>query len=350
MNEIWLLVSSKRQKRTEIRTAKHASVVPEADLDSLFDVGRYLKRSKDIDILLKTAEERAWDPADPTVLDLSKPFDTTREWVMPAAWFPELRSSIADELDERQRMLLGNEIMRWLLSGILHGEQAALYICAQLCTLLDDPAAQEFLANQAREEARHARAFTIYLVERWRSPYAVSDAFGRFLNDLYETDRVDQKIVGMSVLIEGFAMGAFSNIRSHTRDRVLANLLGFILRDEAVHHNFGALWLAEEASRCDPNEWRALQNFALQGFRALRLNLVSIYQRREIYERFGLDWQTVRDAVRNIRKNRNHIPGLEEDINPLAVLERGMDRANLLSKANRSRFAALFGSSHKADA
>lgn len=350
MNEIWLLVSSKRQKRSKVRTANHASVVPEANLESLFDIGRYLKRSADIDILLNTAEDRNWDPGDPNVMDFSRPFDVTRRSVMPEEWFPELRSGIASDLNEDQRILLGNEIIRWFLSGILHGEQVALYICAQLCTRLEDPAAQEFMANQAREEARHARAFTIYLVRRWGSPYAPSDAFGRLLHRLYKSARIDQKIVGMSVLIEGFAMGALSNIRAHTHDPALANVLGFILRDEAVHHNFGAFWLAEESGQYTQQDWRDLQSFTLQGYQALRLNLVSIYQRREVYGRFGLDWREVRDAVQDIRGFHDRAPGLEEDINPLAVLAKNLDRANLISAKNRSRFGSWLGPVHGAEA
>jgi len=42
------------------------------------------------------------------------------------------------------------------ISNLLHGEQGALSLSASLCHILLDPGAQEYAANQAREEARRA--------------------------------------------------------------------------------------------------------------------------------------------------------------------------------------------------
>jgi hypothetical protein len=49
---------------------------------------------------------------------------------------------------------------RWILSSILHGEQGALNLCrlrsATCCAI---QGAQEYAANQTREEARHVTGF-----------------------------------------------------------------------------------------------------------------------------------------------------------------------------------------------
>jgi hypothetical protein len=63
---------------------------------------------------------------------------------------------------------------------------------------------------------------------------------------------------------------------------------------------------------------------------ALCLNLVSIYQRREIYGPLGLDWRRVRLAIRESRGRRGKAPGLEEGINPLTVLARNLVRMGLM--------------------
>ena len=51
----------------------------------------------------------------------------------------------------------------WSISNLLHGEQGALSLSASLCHVLLDPGAQEYAANQAREEARHVTGFTRYI-------------------------------------------------------------------------------------------------------------------------------------------------------------------------------------------
>ena len=63
--------------------------------------------------------------------------------------------SVANKLSEKQKIKLNNESFRWTLSQILHGEQGALSLSASLCHILKDPGAQEYAANQTREEARH---------------------------------------------------------------------------------------------------------------------------------------------------------------------------------------------------
>jgi hypothetical protein len=71
--------------------------------------------------------------------------------------------SIAEKLTEKQKIKLNNESFRFVLSQILHGEQAALSLSASLCHVLKDPGAQEYAANQTREEARHVTGFTKYI-------------------------------------------------------------------------------------------------------------------------------------------------------------------------------------------
>lgn len=287
--------------------------------------------------LAASFDERVWDPSDPAYLDLSRPFDTATEPVMPETWFPELRTPLAQALPPPERAGLGNEIIRWLLSGILRGERAAATLCRQIEAAADDPLVKACAANQAREEDRHDAAFARYIAARWGTPHPAGAAFGRFVDELIATDRISLKIVGMSVLVEGFAMGALSNIREHTHDPALARLLGLVLRDESVHHGFGALWLEHFAAGCAADEWAKLQRFAGRGFDVLCVNLLSVHQRRRVYARAGLDWRAVRAAVRSQRRDSARIPGPEETVNPLRVVARNLDRAGLIGSADRPR-------------
>jgi rubrerythrin len=306
---------------------------------SLFDVGRYTLPTGDINRLLSSSHDRHWDPADPAFLDLRQPFDVENQWIMPREWFPELRCGITDQLDEGAQIRLGNEITRWLLSGILHGEQGAVHLSAQLCTMLRDPAEREFAANQAREEARHASAFTRYIRARWGEPYPVGEAFGRLLCDLINSGDVGRKLVGMGLLVEGFAMGAFSNIHSHTNDAPLKSMMKLLMRDEATHLNFALWWMEQNIPAMADDQRGSLSNWAVRGFAALYLNLISIRQRKGVYDRLGLDWRRVRDAVREVRRDRERAPSIEEDMNPIAVMARTLDRSGLLVAHDRSQVA-----------
>ena len=91
---------------------------------------------------------------------------------MPRSMVIELNCAVADKLDEGQQIHLANESTRFMLSSILHGEQGALSLSASLCLILRDPGAQEYAANQTREEARHVTAFASYIETRWGKPLA----------------------------------------------------------------------------------------------------------------------------------------------------------------------------------
>lgn len=300
-----------------------------------FDVSRYRPDPGPLLELPSAARGRDWDPFDDTDLDLATPFHVVDRAVMPLDWFPELRTPTARGLDDKARVRLGNEVARWLLSGILHGEQAAVHVAAQLCDRFTDPAAQAFAANQAREETRHVAAFSRYLHARWGPPYPVGEAFGRFLRHLVDTERIERKIVGIGVIVEGFAMGAFANIHAHTQDPALKSMMRALMREEAAHHNFALLWVDEALAQADDEARHDLGEWAATGFQAMLLNLLSLRQRRAAIEAAGVDWQRLRDEVREQRRAGRSPVGLQEDINPLAILARAMERFGLCSAWTR---------------
>jgi hypothetical protein len=80
-----------------------------------------------------------WDPFNPAYLDFAQPFDLARKPVVALERFPELNCAATDHLDEGRKIRLANEIQRWNLSNILHGEQGALSLSASLCDILLDP-------------------------------------------------------------------------------------------------------------------------------------------------------------------------------------------------------------------
>ena len=76
--------------------------------------------------------------------------------------------------------------------------------------MLKDQGAQEYAANQTREEARHVTAFAKYVKARWGRPRPCGTVLKQLLVDIISAPEVYKKIIGMQMLVEGLAMGAFA--------------------------------------------------------------------------------------------------------------------------------------------
>jgi len=189
------------------------AVAPD-DFAAMLEVPRYGRRTDAFDGIISATHDHFWDPLDKTYIDFDQPFDIATTPIMPLDTVVELRSAVADRLVDNQKIQLANDVTHWSISNLLHGEQGALSLSASLCHVLVDPGAQEYAANQAREEARHVAGFTRYIAARWGDPLPVGKTIETVLKDLVSTPEVYKKIVGMQMLVEGIAMGAFATFNA----------------------------------------------------------------------------------------------------------------------------------------
>jgi len=316
------------------------TVAPD-DFRSMIEVERYGQRSAAFDKIISQTHDHFWDPMDDNYIDFATPFDVENEYMMPPDRVPELNSAVADVLDEKQRIKLANESMRWQLSNILHGEQGALSLSANLCHILKDPGAQEYASNQAREEARHVTAYARYIETRWQQgPYPVGEVLGNLLDDLVHTPVVYRKIVGMQMLLEGLAMGAFANLHHHSRDPLLKRLTQLVMTDEAFHHKFGKIWADKTIRNLKEKEQNAIEDWAAEVFEMLLFNLVNIRQKRAIYASVGLDWEWVRDAVRENFGEDERKNELKSGTNVFRVLAKTLLQAGIITDRTRHVYGA----------
>src|ERR1051325_389970 len=128
------------------------------DFPAMLDVDRYGRRSTAFDRIISATHDHFWDPLDPRYIDFSQRFDLETEMVLPEDFFVIFRTRIGDAMSREQKIRFASQSARWQISSILHGEQGALALSASLCHILKDPGAQEYAANQTREEARHVRS------------------------------------------------------------------------------------------------------------------------------------------------------------------------------------------------
>ena len=315
------------------------NTVDRDDFPALIDVDRYGERTSAFDKIIASTHDHFWDPTDPAYLDFSQPFDLQTQTLVPTSMIVELNSAVADRLDEGQKIRLANENTRFMLSSILHGEQGALSLSASLCMILRDPGAQEYAANQTREEARHVTAFARYIETRWGTPLPVGQTLKDLMTELVLAPEVYKKLIGMQMLIEGLAMGAFATVHAKTADPLLRRLVQMVMTDEAFHHKFGKIWADRTVPKLTEAEHEKVEQWAAQCFQTLLFNLVNAEQKQVIYAPFGLDWQWVRSAVMESFTDADRRRLMSQSTNIFRVLIKTLLKAGIITERTRAIYA-----------
>jgi hypothetical protein len=310
------------------------------DFDAMIEVERYARRTGAFDEIISQTEDHFWDPLDPAYVDFEQPFDLAGETIMPRDFTIELNCAVADRLDEGQQIRLANQVTRFSLSQILHGEQGALSLSASLCHVLYDPGAQEYAANQAREEARHVTAFSKYIGARWGTPLRAGATLQSLMNELVLAPEVYKKLVGMQMLIEGLAMGAFATLHSRTQDPVLRRTVQLVMTDEAFHHRFGRIWAKRTVPKLTEDEHIKVEDWAAACFRKVFTNLVNAEQKQAIYPEFGLDWQWVRAAVMEAFTDSDRRRLMKQNTNIFRVLIKTLLHGGIITDRTRPLYEA----------
>jgi len=317
------------------------NTVDRDDFASMLDVDRYGSRSDAFDQIISLTRDHHWDPNDPAYIDFDAvPFDLTKQTIMPRDFVIELNCAVAEKLDEGQQIRLANESTRFSLSSILHGEQGAFSLSASLVHILRDPGAQEYAANQAREEARHVAGFTRYIQSRWGTPISCGTTLASLMNELVLAPEVYKKLVGMQMLIEGLAMGAFATFHSRTEDPLLRRVVKITMADEAFHHRFGTIWADRTVPKLTEEEHERVEDWAAKCFQTLLFNLVNAEQKQAIYPQFGLDWQWVRGAVMEAFTDADRRRMMRESTNIFRVLIKTLLKAGIITDRTKALYAA----------
>ena len=73
---------------------------------------------------------------------------------------------------------------------------------------------------------------------------------------------------------------------------------------------------------------------------ALLFNLVNIRQKRVVYGQFGLDWEELRETIREVYDEGDRRNELKEGSNVFRVLTRTLIKAGIITKRTRSLYGA----------
>ena len=207
--------------------------------------------------------------------------------------------------DERQRFRA--DVLSWQLSQFLHGEQGALFAAAQVTEAVQFFDGKFYGATQVMDEARHVEVFHRYLDTKIDKIYQINDNLFVIIDALMSDGRWDMKFLGMQIMVEGLALGAFGTLFKITKEPLLRELLKNVIRDEARHVHYGVLALREHiTSHLSERERREREDWAFEVALLMRNRFLAY----EVYEEWfeGLitraQWRTLVTESRGLREFR----------------------------------------------
>ncbi len=249
-----ILKRGKSGPLTHVRSANRAA----------FDCG-YVRDRPQLARLYEAAKRGQWDPD--RDLDWSRTVDPHDLEHEP---FPESMNPLRDlpayrSLPRRRQELQRTDMMTWMLSQFLHGEQGALFAACEVTEAVRWTDCKLYGSTQVVDEGRHVEVFHRYLTTKLEKLYEVNDNLYTIIDALMTDDRWDLKFLGMQIMIEGLALGAFSTLRGVTKEPLLRELLRLVITDEARHVHYGVLALEDHfRTELSPRERREREDWAFE--------------------------------------------------------------------------------------
>jgi len=223
------------------------------------------------------------------------------DWTLPVSkddWMGDPNGTLLGSIlgmmgaDEATQKAAVFDESAWLLSQLLHGEQAALQICGQLTNLCPTTDEKLYAASQVADEARHTEVFARFLGEKMGTIYPVSPVSKTLLDALLAVPGYQMKTLGMQTLFEGFAMGLMDMMRQSLTHPLFVDVLRRVMRDEARHAAFGVLTMRRVVASATEEELHAMEDWALALLEALNANQ-NMSMLRELGPKYGLDADAV---------------------------------------------------------
>jgi hypothetical protein len=84
-----------------------------------------------------------------------------------------------------------------------------------------------------------------------------------------QTDDYCKVMIGMNMIVEGLALGAFNNMYRQTEEPLLKSITFNVMRDESRHVSFGHVYLTPTVAALHPDEREDLAQFAFDAVKIL---------------------------------------------------------------------------------
>ena len=245
--------------------------------------------------LYQRAKQNQWDGE--TLLDWSidvDPFNPEVPVIPDTFLNFEKLAEYGYKMDQRERNELRASILSWQLSQFLHGEQGALFAAAQVTEAVQFFDGKLYGATQVVDEARHVEVFHRYLDTKLNKLYQINDNLFVIIDALMSDSRWDMKFLGMQIMVEGLALGAFGTLYKMTKEPLLKELLRNVIRDEARHVHYGVLALREHFNNhLTERERREREDWAFEVALLMRKPFLSVRGVRRVVRRRKADARAV---------------------------------------------------------
>lgn len=218
----------------------------------------YLLGRGKVEDLYKRAKQNQWDSDEilpwNTMVDPSKPLVSDR-----ASLFHQM--PFFQKLSKSQRETFTAHSTAQLLSQFLHGEQGALMTAACVTHSVPDANAKLYAATQTMDEARHVEVYAKYC-DKIAMVYPMSPWLKALIDATLKSDRFEKVMIGMNMIVEGLALGAFNNMYHQTTCPLLKAITFNVMRDESRHVSFGYAYLGPVIAKLDEASREELADFA----------------------------------------------------------------------------------------
>jgi hypothetical protein len=131
-----------------------------------------------------------------------------------------------------------------------------------------DYEAKLYASTQTMDEARHVEAFE-KLTRKVAIVYPMSPFLKGLIDATLKADHWVKIAIGMNMVIEGLALGAFHNMRRETSCELLRDVIEAVMRDEARHVAFANLYIGDIIQEMHPDEREDIAEFALMALSAM---------------------------------------------------------------------------------
>jgi len=304
------------------------------DYSAQFD-WRYRRGEAEMARLYEAAKASQWNATEDLDWSASVDPESAERPLIPDSIIPLVNHPAFVRLTPREKGAQRRGLMAWMLSQFLHGEQGALFAAAQVTEAVPWLDANQFGSTQVVDEGRHVETFHTYLTKKLEKLYEINDNLYVVIDALMTDGRWDLKFLGMQIMIEGLALGAFGFLRGATSEPLLKQMLTYVIADEARHVHYGVLALQKfYATEVSEKERREREDWAFEVAYLLRNRFLAheYYEEHWAHALSRAEWDRI---------------VLESDM--MAIFRRTMfkrivpnlKRIGLLSERMRARYAAI---------
>lgn len=292
-----------------------------------------------LDDLYHRAKENQWNVVD---LDWDTPIDPSSP-IIAAEHSQYGRMPFFRRLSSTQQETFMAHSTAQLLSQFLHGEQGALMTAAAVTHGVPDMKAKFYAATQTMDEARHVEAYDRY-VNKIAIHYPIVPWLKQLIDVTLKTSDCHKVMIGMNMIIEGLALGAFNNMYKQTTEPLLKSITFNVMRDESRHVSFGHVYLTPVVAALHSDDREELAQFA---FDAVKILVEGQSQAMDdgflkVLEVSGIevdDFLTGMKEADELGITRDLPPGQIHSLNDLMM--PALVRAGLVTARTRELFAAL---------